>query len=50
MRNLTKRFRHPELGVFTFDFTYLWLDQRSEPRMTTYTPADEHTAELPCRL
>ena len=50
MRNLTKRFRHPELGVLTFDYTYLWLGQRSELRMTTYTPADEHTAELLCRL
>lgn len=43
MRNLTKRFRHPELGVLTFDYTYLWLGRRSELRMTTYTPADEET-------
>lgn len=50
MRNLTKRFRHPELGVLTFDYTYLWLGQRSELRMTTYTPADEHTAGLLRRL
>jgi transcriptional regulator with XRE-family HTH domain len=50
MRNLTKRFRHEELGVLTFDYTYLWLGQRSGLRMTTYTPADEHTASLLCRL
>jgi transcriptional regulator with XRE-family HTH domain len=50
MRNLTKRFRHDELGVLTFDYTYLWLGQRSELRMTTYTPADEHTANLLRRL
>jgi len=50
MRNLTKRFQHPDLGVLTFDYTYLWLGQRSEARMTTYTPADEHTAELLSRL
>lgn len=50
MRNLTKRFRHEELGVLTFDYTYLWLGQRSELRMTTYTPADEHTASLLRRL
>jgi transcriptional regulator with XRE-family HTH domain len=44
MRNLTKRFRHPEVGVLNFDYTYLWLGRRSELRMTTYTPADEETA------
>jgi hypothetical protein len=37
---------HDELGVSTFDHTYLWLGQRPELRTTTYTPADEHTAEL----
>jgi hypothetical protein len=50
MRDLTKRFRHYELGVLTFDYTCLWLDQRSELRMTTYRPADEHTASLLRRL
>jgi transcriptional regulator with XRE-family HTH domain len=50
MRNLTKRFRHDELGVLTFDYTYVWLGQRTELRMTTYTPADEDTAELLRRL
>jgi transcriptional regulator with XRE-family HTH domain len=43
MRNLTKRFRHPEVGVLNFDYTYLWLGRRSALRMTTYTPADEET-------
>jgi hypothetical protein len=38
MRNVTKRFRHYELGFLTFDYTYLRLGQRSELRMTTCTP------------
>jgi len=45
MRNLTKRFLHDQVGVLNFEYTYLWLGQRSELRMTTYTPADEETAE-----
>jgi transcriptional regulator with XRE-family HTH domain len=45
MRNLTKRFRHPTLGILDFDYTYLWLDRRSELRLTSYTPADEVTEE-----
>jgi transcriptional regulator with XRE-family HTH domain len=44
MRNLTKRFQHPSLGLLTFEYTYLWLGQRSELRMTSYTPADAETA------
>ena len=43
MRNLTKRFRHPEAGLLSFDYTHLWFGRRSEIRMTTYTPADEET-------
>jgi transcriptional regulator with XRE-family HTH domain len=43
MRNLTKRFRHQDVGVLTFDYTYVWLGRHSELRMTTYTPADEET-------
>lgn len=45
MRNLTKRFRLPDLGVLNFEYTYLWLGRRSELRMTTYTPVDEETAK-----
>jgi transcriptional regulator with XRE-family HTH domain len=44
MRNMTKRFRHPDLGVLNFDYTYVWLGRHSEVRMTTYSPADEETA------
>jgi transcriptional regulator with XRE-family HTH domain len=43
MRNMTKRFRHPDLGVLNFDYTYVWLGRHSEVRMTTYTPADAET-------
>jgi transcriptional regulator with XRE-family HTH domain len=44
VRNLTKRFLHPDVGLLSFDYTHLWFGQRSETRMTTYTPADEETA------
>jgi hypothetical protein len=44
MRNLTKRFVHPEAGLLSFDYTHLWFGRRSEIRLTTYTPADEETA------
>jgi transcriptional regulator with XRE-family HTH domain len=44
MRNLTKRFLLDTVGVLNFEYTYLWLGQRSELRMTTYTPADAETA------
>jgi hypothetical protein len=43
MRNMTKRFRRQDVGVLTFDYTYVWLGRHSEVRMTTYTPADEET-------
>jgi transcriptional regulator with XRE-family HTH domain len=42
--NLTKRFRHPQLGALRFGFTNLWLSQRVGVRLVTYTPADEDTA------
>lgn len=45
MRNLTKRFRHRDVGMLNFNYTYLWLSQRSGLRMTTYTPADAETEE-----
>jgi transcriptional regulator with XRE-family HTH domain len=38
--NLTKRFRHPELGLMHFSYTNLWLSQRIGVRMLTYTPND----------
>jgi transcriptional regulator with XRE-family HTH domain len=51
MRNLTKRFQHPQLGMLNFEYTYLWLGQRSGLRMTTYTPADAETSsKLPMLL
>jgi transcriptional regulator with XRE-family HTH domain len=43
--NLTKRFLHPEVGLLRLNYTHLWLGQRLGTRMTTYTPADEQTAE-----
>jgi transcriptional regulator with XRE-family HTH domain len=43
--NWTKRFRHPEAGLLQFHTTYLWLSRGPEIRMTSYTPADEETAE-----
>jgi transcriptional regulator with XRE-family HTH domain len=43
--NLTKRFLHPEVGLLRMNYTHLWLGQRLGTRMTTYTPADEQTAD-----
>jgi hypothetical protein len=43
--NRTKRWLHPEVGLLRLDYTHLWLGQRLGTRMTTYTPADEETAE-----
>ena len=40
----TGRFRHPGAGDLHLDYTHLWLGQRSELRLTTYTPADDETA------
>jgi transcriptional regulator with XRE-family HTH domain len=43
--NLTKRYLHPEVGLLKLNYTHLWLGQRLGTRMTTYTPADEQTAD-----
>ena len=43
--NLTKRFLHPEVGLLKLNYTHLWLGQRLGTRMTTYSPADDQTAE-----
>ncbi|WP_020663477.1 helix-turn-helix transcriptional regulator [Amycolatopsis benzoatilytica] len=41
----TKRYLHPEVGLLTFNFTYLYLGRRSETRLSVYTPANPETAE-----
>jgi transcriptional regulator with XRE-family HTH domain len=41
--NLTKRYMQPEVGLLRLDYTHLWFGQRSEIKLTTYTPADEET-------
>ncbi|MEV0484291.1 helix-turn-helix transcriptional regulator [Streptomyces sp. NPDC050508] len=41
--NFTKRYLHPEVGVLTLDYTQLWFGERSEIKLTTYTPVDEGT-------
>ena len=43
--NRTKRWLHPQVGLLELNYTNLWLGQRLGTRMTTYTPADERTAE-----
>ncbi len=43
--NLTKRYLHPELGLIKLNYTHLWLGQRLGTRMTTYSPADEQSAQ-----
>jgi transcriptional regulator with XRE-family HTH domain len=39
--NFTKRYLHPEVGLLTVDYTQLWFGERSEVKLTTYTPVDE---------
>ena len=41
--NFTKRYLHPEVGLLTLDYTQLWVGERSEIKLTTYTPVDEDT-------
>jgi transcriptional regulator with XRE-family HTH domain len=41
--NLTKRYLNGEVGLLSFDYTQLWFGQRSEIKLTTYTPADDAT-------
>ena len=41
--NFTKRYLHPEAGLLTLDYTQLWFGERSEIKLTTYTPVDEGT-------
>jgi transcriptional regulator with XRE-family HTH domain len=43
--NLTKRFLHPDVGLLKLNYTHLWLGQRLGTRLTTYSPADDQTAE-----
>ncbi len=43
--NLTKRFLHPDVGLLKLNYTHLWLSQRLGTRMTTYSPADDQTAD-----
>ena len=43
--NLTKRYLHPEVGLIKLNYTHLWLGQRLGTRMTTFTPADEQSAQ-----
>jgi MmyB-like transcription regulator ligand binding domain/Helix-turn-helix domain len=41
--NLTKRYRHPQLGPLQFSYTNLWLSQRLGVRLIAYTPDDPDT-------
>ncbi|MEU3984271.1 helix-turn-helix transcriptional regulator [Streptomyces sp. NPDC026672] len=41
--NFTKRYRHPEVGLLTLDYTQLWLGESSELKLTTHTPVGEET-------
>jgi transcriptional regulator with XRE-family HTH domain len=48
--NLTKRYRHPTLGLLHFSFTNLWLSQRMGIRLVTYTPDDAETEAALLRI
>ncbi len=39
-----KRYLHPDVGLLSFEFSYLYLGRRSEVVMATLTPADDETA------
>jgi transcriptional regulator with XRE-family HTH domain len=41
--NFMKRYAHPEVGLLNLDYTQLWFGERSEIKLTTYTPVDEET-------
>jgi transcriptional regulator with XRE-family HTH domain len=43
--NLTKRYLTTDVGLLHVRYTNLWLCRNSETRLTTYTPADEQSAE-----
>jgi transcriptional regulator with XRE-family HTH domain len=43
--NFRKRYLSPEVGLLCFDYTQLWFGQRSEIKLTTYSPANEETWE-----
>jgi transcriptional regulator with XRE-family HTH domain len=45
MESRRKRALHPQLGLLTFDYTNLWLDQRLGIRIVAFTPADAQTAD-----
>jgi hypothetical protein len=45
-----KRYLNPDVGLLAFDFTHLWLGPQDGPRLTTYSPVDELTAERLERL
>jgi transcription regulator MmyB-like protein/helix-turn-helix protein len=42
--NRTKHWLHPQVGLLRLNYTHLWLGQRLNCRLTSYTPADEQTA------
>jgi hypothetical protein len=48
--NLTKRFRHPQLGALQFSYTNLWLSQRLGVRLVSYTPDDPETEAALSRI
>jgi transcriptional regulator with XRE-family HTH domain len=38
-----KRILHPQVGLLRFDYTNLWICQRRNIRLVTYTPEDDET-------
>jgi transcriptional regulator with XRE-family HTH domain len=42
-QSYSKRVRHQELGLMTFDYTNLWLGHRLGERIVAFTPGDEST-------
>jgi hypothetical protein len=48
--NKAKRYRHPDVGLMTFDVTTTWLAPRTGRRMLVYVPADADSERRITRL
>jgi len=50
IENKAKKYRHPQVGLLTFETTNTWLAPRAGRRMLTYVPADAETDRRLVRL
>jgi transcriptional regulator with XRE-family HTH domain len=50
IENKPKKFRHPDVGLLTFEMTNTWLAPRTGRRMLVYVPSDAETERRVARL